>query len=246
MENTEALTKEIQKLKESNTLKQDLISVTAHQLRTSLSAIKWVIEMILDKDTGPLTAEQEGLLKKATASNERMIALVSDLLQFNHAEDILHGYTFAPIQLTELIESVIFEFTSETKKRGVELIFLKPETALSPVTADEAKLRIVIENLIENAIKYSKPGDTTFVSIEKTADTIRVNVKDTGIGISEEDRAHIFEKFFRAPNAVSHALVGSGLGLFTSKRIMERHSGTLGFEPNTPHGTTFYFSLPAH
>jgi signal transduction histidine kinase len=235
---------EIIRLKESNTLKQDLISVTAHQLRTSLSAIKWVLAMILDNDAGPLNAEQAELLKKAMASNERMIGLVSDLLQFNHAEDILHGYTFSPLQITDLIENVIFEFTSETKKRGVELLFLKPEQPLPLLKADEAKLRIVIENLIENAIKYSQSGDKVFISIENKDNTMRINVKDTGIGIPEEARSQIFEKFFRAPNAISHAQVGSGLGLFTSKRIIEQHSGTLSFEPNTPKGTTFYFTLP--
>lgn len=245
MEEMEALKKENKALKEANSLKQDLISVSAHQLRTSLSAIKWVIKMILDKDTGPLTSEQEGLLKKASASNERMIRLVSDLLSFNHAEDILHGYEFAPTQLADIIESVIFEFMSETKKRGVELIFLKPDVQLPLVSLDATKIRVVIETLIENAIKYSDSGTTIFVSTEHKDGMVRVSVKDAGIGIPAEAQSRVFEKFYRAPNAITHSEIGTGLGLFTAKRIVERHSGTIGFEPSDDKGTTFYFTLPA-
>jgi len=246
MDEVEKLKKEIEKLKEDNALKQDLISVSAHQLRTSLSAIRWVTEMILDKDAGPITSEQEGLLKKAAGSNKRMIDLVNDLLTFNHAEDIIHGYKFERVQLTDIIESVIFEFTSETKKTGIELIFLKPEPSLPLINIDESKIRVVIENLIENAIKYSNKGDKIFVSATETGGMIKLSVKDSGIGIPEESRARIFEKFYRAPNAVSHAEIGTGLGLFTSKRIVERHSGEIGFSANDESGMTFYFTLPVH
>ena len=235
---------EIDKLKEDNALKQDLISVSAHQLRTSLSAIKWVIEMILDKDAGSITSEQEVLLKKASASNKRMIDLVNDLLTFNHAEDIIHGYKFEKSQLSDIIDSIIFEFTSETKKTDIELIYLKPDEQLPVINMDDVKIRVVIENLIENAIKYSNKGDKIFVSTISDGKNIKLSVKDSGIGIPDEYKSRIFEKFYRAPNAVTHAEVGSGLGLFTAKRIMERHSGTIGFDSNEDRGTTFWITLP--
>ncbi len=242
---------EVEKLREDNALKADLISISAHQLRTSLSAIKWVMKMILDKDVGPLTGEQEGLLKKASDSNERMIVLVNDLLNLNHAQDIVLGYTFEQVQFEDILESVLFEFMSETKKRGIEILFIKPETDLSLINADKAKLRVVLQNLIENAIKYSKDGSKIFISLTEDTDGLKFSIKDNGIGIPEDVKAHIFEKFYRAPNAERWQTVGSGLGLFTVKKIVERHGGKIWFSSEggsasggESNGTTFYITLP--
>ncbi len=235
---------EIAKLQEENALKADLISISSHQLRTSLSAIKWVMKMILDKDVGPLTTEQEGLLKKASDSNERMIALVNDLLNLNHAQDIVSGYTFEPVQLVDLIESVLFEFTSETKKRNIEILFLKPDTHPGSISADKVKLRVVLQNLVENAIKYSKDGGKVFLSLASNDGKLKLSVKDNGIGIPEDVQPQIFKKFYRAPNAEKWQTVGSGLGLFMVKKIIERHNGKIWFESTENEGTTFYIELP--
>jgi len=244
METTDSLKKEIDKLREDNALKADLISISAHQLRTSLSAIKWVMKMMLDHDVGPLSSEQEGLLKKASDSNERMIALVNDLLNLNHAQDIVSGYTFEPVSILDLIDSVLFEFTSETKKRNIEIIFLKPDSPPTPIQADKGKLRVVLQNLIENAIKYSKDGGKIFLSLSADGALLKFSVKDNGIGIPKEVQPQVFKKFYRAPNAEKWQTIGSGLGLFTVKKIVERHGGEVSFESAEGQGTTFYVSLP--
>ncbi len=240
MQNSETTNKTESNEKDTS---QDLVSMSAHQLRTSLSAVKWILKMLIDKDAGPLTLEQENLLGKAYESNERMISLVGDMLNISKLEDIENSYHFEKQDISPLVESVLFEFMSETKKRGIELIFLKATSSLPEVSIDGNKMRIVLENLIENAIKYSDDDDKIFVSISTYEDNLIVSVKDNGIGIPDEVQGKIFTKFYRAPNAASKISVGSGLGLFSAKKIVERHSGKIWFE-NSPHGVTFYFTIP--
>jgi signal transduction histidine kinase len=246
MEDIETLKTENEKLKKINAVKSDLISISAHQLRTSLSALKWILRMFIDKDLGKITGEQEEFIKKALDSNDRMIALVNDLLTLNHAEDTSIKFKMEKADILELLEQTIFEFEGETHKKGIELIFLKPHDEIPLFDCDREMMRVVFQNMIENAIKYSKPDDKVLVSLKYDADKkkIGISVHDTGIGIKPEDQPEIFNKFFRAPNAVAKDYIGSGLGLFTTKNIVERHNGTISFESSLGEGTTFFVALP--
>jgi signal transduction histidine kinase len=244
MEEIEKLKKEIEQLKKINENKSDTISITAHQLRTSLSALKWIFKMFIDEDIGKLTNEQSGFIQKAYNSNERMLALVNDLLTLSHTEDASIAYNLKKIDFLYLIEQTLFEFSGETSKKGIELIFLKPETALPPITCDEDMMRVVLQNLIENAIKYSNTGGKVFISLSKKENSIEISIHDTGIGINDTDKENIFKKFFRAANAQEKDIIGSGLGLFTTKSIIEKHNGKIWFENAQGGGTTFLVSLP--
>jgi len=240
----EKLKTENEKLKKMNENKSDIISITTHQLRTSLSALKWILKMFIDEDVGKLTNEQSELIQKAYTSNERMLALVNDLLTLNHTEDISISYNFKKIDILQLVEQILFEFSGETSKKGIELISLKPEIFLPPLNCDEEMIRVVIQNLIENSIKYSNEGGKVFVSLKQKENNIEMSVHDNGIGINAEDRDNIFKKFFRAPNAIEKDIVGSGLGLFTTKNIVEKHKGKIWFENAQGGGTTFFVTLP--
>lgn len=243
MNELETLKVENEKLKEMSAVKSDLISISSHQLRTSLSALKWILKMFIDQDLGKMTTEQESFIEKAYNSNERMITLVNDLLTLNRAEDVTIPYTFKRVDLLSLTEQTIFEFSGETSKKNIDLIFLKPDGLLPTVQCDESMIRVVLQNLIENAIKYSNAHDKVFVSLKQLDTTIQISVHDTGIGIPDKDKDSIFTKFFRAPNAIEKDTVGSGLGLFTTRNIVERHNGKIWFE-TTADGTTFFVSLP--
>lgn len=238
------LRKENEELKNQNAVKSELISISAHQLRTSLSAVKWILKMFLDGDFGTLTPEQATFVKKAFESDERMITLVNEMLSINHAEDTLNALHTSATDLVKLLDEVVFDFTGESYKLGIELIFLKPDHALPTVTVDPEKIRVVMQNLIENAIKYSDKGSRVFVNIREDEKNIEISVRDTGIGIEEKDQPRIFEKFFRAENAQKQNSIGSGLGLYTIKRIVESHNGKLWFESKAGEGTTFHVSLP--
>jgi len=244
MNEIEKLKTEIEQLKKANGNKSDIISITAHQLRTSLSALKWILKMFIDEDIGKLTNEQSEFIKKAYVSNERMLALVNDLLTLNHTENLSIPYNLKKVDILNLIEQTLFEFYGETNSKGIELIFLKPETPISPISCDEEMIRVVIQNLIENSIKYSNNHGKVIVSLKQEENDILISVYDTGIGIKEEDKGSIFQKFFRAPNAIEKDAIGSGLGLFTTKNIIEKHHGKIWFENSQNGGTTFFVSLP--
>ena len=170
-------------LKLDNATKSELISVSAHGLRTSLTSMKWILKMFIDGDFGALTAEQMSFMNKAYESDDRMIRLVNKMLSINHAEDSLESMHLAPTDLVKLLDEIVFDFTGESYKKGIELIFLKPDHALAPATVDPEKMRVVIQNLIENAIKYSNKGGRVFVNIGEKAGATEISVRDTGIGI---------------------------------------------------------------
>ncbi len=244
MEEIEKLKIEIEKLKKMNAVKSDVISISAHQLRTSLSALKWILKMFLDKDLGPVSSDQESLIKKGFDSNERMITLVNDMLTLNHAEDTALEFKFENTDIMTLAEQTLFEFSGEAHKKGIELIFLKPDNTLPPVKCDQEMIRVVLQNLIENAIKYSESGNKVVVSLKQNEKNLEVTVRDTGIGIKEDDQSKIFNKFFRADNAKKKDAIGSGLGLFTTQNIVQHHNGKIWFESKGDEGTTFFVALP--
>ncbi len=244
MEEIEKLKCENEKLKKIIEVKSDLISISAHQLRTSLSALKWIFKMFIDGDLGKLTNEQNNFIQKAYHSSEKMISLVNDLLTMSHAEYTSIELNFKEEDIEFLIEQTIFEFSGETNKKGVELIFIKPEHHIPPIRCDKIMVQVVLQNLVENAIKYSNQDGKVFISLNAKDERIEISVHDNGIGIKEEDRENMFKKFFRAPNAIEKENIGSGLGLFITKNIVEKHGGNIWFENPENTGTTFFVSLP--
>ena len=244
MDEIEKLKKENEQLKKINENKSDTISITSHQLRTSLAALKWILKMLIDEDVGKLTSEQNELIQKAYSSNERMLVLVNDLLTLSHTEDISIAYIFKELDIIKLIDQTLFDFYGETNKKGIELFFLKPENPLPFLKCDERMVRVVIQNLIENAIKYSNQGEKVFISMTQIKNDIQISVRDSGIGINVKDRDSIFKKFYRAPNAIEKDIIGSGLGLYTTKNIVEKHNGKIWFENAEGGGTIFFVKLP--
>jgi signal transduction histidine kinase len=239
------LKEENKKLKKLGSVKTDLVSISAHQIRTSLSALKWIIKMFLDGDLGKLTTEQETLLRKAFEGNERAINIVSELLLANKTENVEEKqYVFTKLNIIETIESAIFDFSGEARSQDIEIIFLKSDDHEPFVKADKEKIRVVFQNLLENAIKYSHQHSKIFILLKEGKTEVEVSVKDTGIGISADGQKKIFEKFYRDPAAQKKEVVGSGIGLFTCKQIIEKHSGKLWFESKENEGTTFFFTIP--
>lgn len=244
MDELEKLKAENEQLKKICENRSDIISITAHQLRTSLSALKWILKMLKDEDVGKLTYEQRELINKAFSSNERMLAVINDLLTLSHTEDVSIAYNFQKTDILKLVEQILFEFYEEANKKEVDLIFLKQETVIPQITCDKEMIHVVIQNLVENSIKYSNPRGKVFISLKQKDKDVELSVHDSGIGINPEDTNNIFKKFFRAQNAIKKDTIGSGLGLFTTKTIVEKHHGKIWFENIPSGGTTFFVSLP--
>lgn len=239
---TTVLRKENEALKHQNAVRADIISINAHQLRTSLTAMKWAMKMFMDKDLGPLTAEQEDYLDICYDRNERMIKLVSEMLDVNRKGELAMNYDLKPASLETLVDETLVDFKGEAEKAGITLT-KESGQALPEAVMDCDRIRIVFQNLIENAIKYSSSGKNVTVTLGMLDDKLHVTVRDQGIGISPEDQERIFGRYFRADNARQTAATGSGIGLFTTKRIVEAHGGEIWFQSKPGEGTAFHFTL---
>lgn len=233
-----------ERLRELDKVKTEFISVAAHQLRTPLSAIKWTLSLLIDENSENLTAEQRSLLLKGYESNERTIILINKMLVVTRIESGKMEYELAFIHLEDVIDAALLDFTGYVKTHHIQLEFQKPNQPLPYVYADAEKIRAVVQNLVENALYYSKDGGTVTLSATREDDCIKVSIEDNGIGIPARQQSSIFNKFFRADNAAKAKTDGSGLGLFVAKSIIAEHGGEIGFESTEDVGTTFYFTLP--
>jgi len=227
-------------------LKTEFVSIAAHQLRTPLSAVKWTLKMILDGDLGEVSKEQREFLSKTYISNERMIRLINDLLNITRIEEGRFLYNVQKQNIMEVAEKVIASSKEEAQRRGIHFEFKKPRKKIPEVKIDSEKISLVFQNLLDNAIHYTKTGGQVKVSIDylKEKDRIIISVKDTGIGIPDDQQKRVFSRFFRGANAIKTETEGTGLGLFIAKNIVEAHNGKVWFESKENKGSTFHFSLP--
>lgn len=233
-----------ERLRELDRTKSEFVSIVAHQLRTPLSAVKWVLKMLLDGDAGALAAEQQSLLGKGYESNERMIRLVNDMLDVVRIESGKVTYHFAPVQLADLAQDLLLDFIGPIKKKNLTLAFDTPTTKLPQVLADAEKIRTALQNLIDNAIRYTPAKGAITLRLQPVGRQVWVTVSDTGIGVPQHQHHQLFSRFFRGDNAIKMATDGSGLGLFIARSIIEKHHGRIWFESRENDGSSFHFTLP--
>ncbi len=233
-----------EKLTQLDKMKSEIISVVAHQLRTPLSAIKWTLKILLDGDAGAVTPEQKDLLSKGFESNERMIALINDMLEVDRLESGKIKYNFVPVQFEEIVQDMIRSLLPLATAKNIRVEFSSPVELTPKIKLDPDKMRDLLQNLIDNAIKYTKNDSTVGVAVFMDNNELHLTVKDTGIGIPEDEKDKIFSRFFRAQNAVHTETDGSGLGLFIAQSVVKRHGGKIWFDSVLNQGTTFHVLLP--
>ena len=235
---------DITREKQIELLKSEFVSLAAHQLRTPLSAIKWSLRVLLDGDLGSLGEKQKDLVLKTFDSNERMIRLINDLLNVARIEEGKYLYQPSLHQIEEIVRSMIQSYKAETKRRGVVLTLKVEDKIMPKVLLDEEKIRLVLQNLLDNAMRYTATGGEVTVVLSCDTKEVRIAVRDNGMGIPQNQQQRVFEKFFRATNAKRVDTDGSGLGLYLVKNIIEAHKGRVWFESKEGKGTTFTFTLP--
>ncbi|HQB18724.1 MAG TPA: ATP-binding protein [Candidatus Pacearchaeota archaeon] len=223
-------------------MKTEFISVAAHQLRTPLSTIKWTIRMILDGDVGEVSEEQRELLEQTYISNERMIRLINDLLDVSRIEEGRLLYNQEDTQIEDVLDSVIEASQEMLRNKNMVLEVNKKETP--KVKIDKEKIGVVIQNLLENAIKYTEQGGKIKITLDNDEKNVIFKIEDSGVGIPKSQQDRIFTKFFRAENVTRMETDGTGLGLYTTKNIVQAHKGQIWFESEENKGTTFYFTIP--
>ena len=232
------------RLLELDDMKSQFVSTAAHQLRTPLTVLKWSLNELLEGDFGSLKKNQKELLTDVVAANKRLINLVNDLLNIARLEDDQGGMKMERQDIATVMKNVISQFQKVLKEKNIKFSFEHPRDSLY-VVLDKEKMGIALYNLIDNAIKYTLPKGSILVTLVGVDKEIHISVKDTGIGIPEEEKERIFSKFFRAHNAMLMETYGSGLGLSVVKDIAEKHHGSIAFRKNEGSGSTFILTVPA-
>ena len=229
--------------KELDNLKSQFISVAAHQLRTPLAAVKWIFELVLSSDLGDLNDEQRKFLSKGHESNERIINLVNDLLNVSRIEEKKFSYILKDYNFLEVLDTVLSDFDGIAKEKKITLNIEKP-SQLKDVKMDKEKMSMVLQNVIDNAIKYTPEHGKVHITVKNDDRYVNFFVEDKGVGIPATDMDRLFSKFFRATNVVRMQTEGSGLGLFIVKEIVEKHKGTIGIESEEGKGTKVTIRIP--
>ena len=236
--------KDVSDEKSLDDAKTNFISITSHQLRTPLTSMRWFSEMLIEGDAGKITREQKHFAKRIYDGVERMINLVNLLLQIARVEAGRLKIEPVPIDFKKLIQDIKQSLKAplEAKSHTVKVIF--DPNPFPKINMDADIIWQVIQNLISNANRYTPEKKTITVSMIQKDAVAEFSIQDKGIGIPKDQQDKIFEKFYRADNALKLVPEGSGLGLSLVKSLIEGWGGKIWFESEEGAGTTFYFTIP--
>jgi PAS domain S-box-containing protein len=240
---TSVILREISREKAVEKMKTDFVTISAHQMRTPVSAINWALQLLLQEKFGKLTEEQKGLISQAYESNQRILRILEDLFNVIRMEEGKEFYKFSFVNFEELVNSVIKSYQEEIKKKKIKFEF-QVLNKLPKVRVDAEKMAIAIQNLLDNAIRYNLPGGMVTITLKLNGKEIEFSIQDTGIGIPEKEKENIFKKFFRASNAIKMEPEGNGLGLFITKNIIQAHKGEIWLQSEEGKGSSFCFKIP--
>ena len=238
------LTQANERLRELDKIKSEFLSIAAHQLRTPLSGVKWVLKLLIDGDAGHMRHEQRELIVKAYENNERMINLVNDMLDVDRLEAGRYRFSYRPTHLEDVLDNVLLTFTERMKNQNIKLNYSRPKPILPLCMIDPEKVGEVFKNLIDNALKYTMKAGSINIEMNQNGKFVETKISDTGIGIPAEQVEKIFIRFYRGSNAKKFVADGSGLGLSIAKDIIERHGGHIWLESEVNKGSNFYFTVP--
>lgn len=234
---------DITKEKEIDREKTEFVSLASHQLKTPVGAISWNLEMLKTGDYGPLNEQQQEVVSEMYTMNQRMIELINGLLNISRIELGVFIIEPTPTNFVAICEEVLNEMEPRLISKGHHLTKRYDEN-LTEVNADSKLLRIVFQNLISNAIKYTPDRGEVGVAIEVEDGEVLITVSNNGAAIPEADKPRIFTKLFRASNAQEQDPHGNGLGLYLVKEIVMNAGGRIWFDSIAGKGTTFYVSFP--
>ncbi|MBI4117919.1 MAG: GAF domain-containing sensor histidine kinase [Parcubacteria group bacterium] len=231
-------------LRQFDEAKSEFISIASHQLRTPLTVIKGYLSMVNENFFGVVPQKLREVLQKVVESTDRLIALVNDLLDISRIESGRMKYSFAPLSFEILVRSVAEGLDRMAQNKGLGFEIHIPKKKLPKIHADEQKLRQVILNVIDNAVKYTDKGKID-IFMNRLGSEIEFVCQDTGRGIEPQDIGRLFQKFARGSGIHVVHTEGTGLGLFVGKKIVEAHGGSIWAESEgIGKGSKFVFRIP--
>ena len=236
------ITQSFERIAEASRMKTEFISIVSHQLRSPISNLKWALEFLMSGRLGKIEEKQVDYFRILKENSARMTELVNDLLTVSRLETGRLPLKKKETSLEELVKKLIAEFEPLCRASKIE-IKLEVQPNLPKALIDSSQIRLVIENFLDNAIRYSRDMGKVEVNIEKRGRNIYLAVKDSGVGIPKEDQKFIFQKFFRAANILGHWTKGSGLGLYIAKYVVKNSGGKIGFQSKENKGSTFWFTI---
>ncbi|MBR3323985.1 hypothetical protein IKG24_00375 [Candidatus Saccharibacteria bacterium] len=231
----------------------EFISTASHEMRTPVATIDGYLALCLNPQTATIDDRAKGYLESAKKASEHLGHLFQNLLDVTKLDDGRIRPKFVPAEMIGLIKQIVADHASKAAEKKINFTFgaktSEPvgEHRLEQVvyaSVDLNFMREIMDNLLDNAIKYTPSGGSVFVNVVGDNDRVLINVTDTGIGISSEDLQHIFQKFYRADNSDTREIGGTGLGLYIVKQRTEAMGGHVTAESTYGEGTTFYVSLP--
>jgi len=238
----EELSESNAQLMQASRLKSQFLASMSHELRTPLNSIIGFSKVLLNRFDGELTERQETYIRSVHNSGAHLLQLINGILDFSRIEAGKLEMISEELDLHELIDECIESSMPLARGKQMKLEKNVP-LELPPLSGDRTKVKQILLNLLSNAIKFTAQG-RVLVSVVAEPDAIRVSVADTGIGIREDDLAHLFEPFQQLDNPVARSAGGTGLGLAISKKFVELHGGRIWAESRENQGSTFHFTLP--
>lgn len=233
---------DITQLKQADDIRRDFVANVSHELRTPLSILHGYIETLLD-DLQTSPDELARILEVMKRHSNRLGVLVDDLLTLAQLESTNPNLQLSNVRLSELFAAIVRDWAKKFAEKKLS-VDVSVASDLPSIRADEARLQEVLYNLLDNTLKYSRPGGKIRLQAQKHGDEIALIVSDTGVGIGEADLPRIFERFYRADKARSRELGGTGLGLSIVKHIAQMHGGRVEAESELGRGTTIRVMLP--
>jgi PAS domain S-box-containing protein len=226
-----------------NNTKDEFIALSSHQLRTPATAVKQYISLVLSEYFGPLSAEQTQNLQTAYDSNERQLNIINDLLKTAQIDSRQYMLNKEDAVIADILSESMADLKSALQIKDQKILFNGKQNR-TKIKVDSRELKLAFVNLLENAIKYSYPGGTITVQLQKNTKSLQIEISDQGVGIASKDTKRIFDKFTRVSNELSDTVNGSGLGLYWVKKIIKLHQGAISVRSAMGKGSTFIVKLP--
>ena len=235
--------RDVTKEREVDRMKSDFVSMVSHEFRTPLTSIKGYTDLLVSGDVGELSEEQKEFLQIVHTNVDRLMALVSDLLDISRLEQGRVELRTLPVPLGPLIQQALLplQLLIEEKQQRLE-VHLEP--ALPPVRGDASRISQIMINLLSNAHKYTPEEGTITVTAAREGDFVLIQVADTGVGLSTAEQAQLFTRFYRAQNPATQDVGGTGLGLSITRMLVEMHGGQITVQSASGEGSSFRFTLP--